>query len=99
MGFQNPPNKVSGQRPMAVKEGHELMLSAELENRIVKWIIHVAQIGYGQIRCNILDKVQELVKELQIPTPFSDGRPSHKWYQLFMQCHPNLHVKMANILS
>ena len=75
------------------------MLSLELENCIVKWIIHMAHIGYGQTQSDILDKVQELVPRLKILTLFTDGRPSHKWYQLFMQRHPELHAKMANILS
>ena len=84
---------------MAIKKGPEPMLSLDLENCIVKWIIHMACIGYGQTQSDILDKVQELVTKLKILTPFTDGRPSHKWYQLFMQRYPDIHAKMVNVLS
>ena len=73
------------------------MLSLDLENHIVKWII--ACIGYRQTQSDILNKVQELVTKLKILTPFTDGQPLHKWYQLFMARHPDLHAKMANVLS
>ena len=92
-------NKVSGYRPMTIKKVPELTLSLELENHIVKWIVHMTHISYGQTQSNILDKVQELVMKLKIPTSFSDRRPSHKWYQLFMERQPDLHAKIANILS
>ena len=84
-------DKVNGKMPMGQKKGPPTKLSLELEDRIKKWIIHLVRIGYGQMRSDILDKVEELLNKLNIQKKFSDSnRPSIKWYTLFMERHPNL---------
>ena len=65
-------DKVSGHTPLSRKKGPELALSRELEDRIEKWLIMMARIGYGQTN-DILNKVQYLVKKTGIPTPFPDA--------------------------
>ena len=66
-------NKVSGHTPLSRKKEPELVLSRELEDRIEKWLITMARIGYGQMKNDVLNKVQELVKKMGIPTPFPDA--------------------------
>ena len=76
---------------MGQKKGPPTKLSPELEKRIEKWIGHMARIGYGQTRTDILDKVEELLNKLNIKKMFGDSnRPSIKWYTLFMARHPDL---------
>ena len=43
-------DKLNGKMLMGWKKGPPVKLSLELEDRIEKWIIHMARIGYGQIR-------------------------------------------------
>ena len=43
---------------MGQKKGPPTKLAPELEGRIKKWIVRMARIGYGQMRSDILDKVE-----------------------------------------
>ena len=79
--------------------GPEPMLTRGLEDRVVSWIIKMARIGYGQTKEQIKDKVQELVNSLKMKTPWEDGRPSEKWYHLFMKQHPELKYRMSQALA
>ena len=77
-----------------------MKLSPELENQIEKWIIHMARIGYGQTRTDILDKIEELHNKLNVKKMFGDSnRPSIKWYTLFMARHPDLRMRMTSAPS
>ena len=93
-------DKLNGWTPMGQKKGLPTKLSPELENCIEKWIIHMARIGYGQTRTDILDKVEELLNKLNVKKIFGDSnRPSIKWYTLFMARHPDLRMRMTSALS
>ena len=59
----------------------------------------MACIGYGQMKESLLDKVQEIIGQLNIPTPWEDGRPSRHWYELFMKRNPQLKLQQAQLLS
>ena len=50
---------------MVIKKGSKPRLSAELEEHVMKWIVHMAHIGYGQTWSDILDKVQRTWQEAQ----------------------------------
>ena len=60
----------------------------------------MARIRYGQMRLDILDKVEELLNKLNYQKKFGDSnRPSIKWYMLFMERHLNLQMRMTSALS
>ena len=88
-------DKVSGKVPVSMRKGLAPYLSMDLEDRIETWLVTMAQIGYGQTRLDVINKVQELVMKLKIPTPFPDAWPSHKWYQLSMNSHLDIKSRMA----
>ena len=81
------------------RRGPEPFLGNDLEDCIAAWIIKMARIRYGQMKEQIKDKVQELVKSLPIETPWPDDRPSEKWYKLFMKTHPVLRYEMSQALA
>ena len=81
-----------------VKRGYLVILPAELEVRIADWIGHIAKIGYGQMRNDIIEKVQVLVNKLNITTPWPEGRPTEKGYRGYMERHPNIHYHMVSAL-
>ena len=86
-------DKLNGKMPMGQgqKKGASTKLSLKLEDRIKKWIIHMARIRYGQTRSDILDKVEELLYKLNVQKMFGDSnRPSIKWYMLLMERRPDL---------
>ena len=93
-------DKLNGRTPMARKKGPPTKLPTELENGIEQWIKHMARIGYGQTRTDILDKVEELLNKLNVKKMFGDSnRPSIKWYTLFMARHLDLRMRMTSALS
>ena len=92
-------DKISGKVPVSMRKGPTPYLSMELEDQIESWLVKMARIGYGQMRLDVINKVQELVVKLKILTPFPDAQPSHKWYQLFMNWHPDIKARMAQALS
>ena len=40
----------------------------------------MARIGYGQTKTDVIAKTQELVKKLNLSTPWDDDHPTEKWY-------------------
>ena len=56
-----------------MRKGPTPYLSMELEDQIESWLVKMARIGYGQMRLDVINKVQELVVKLKIPTPFPDA--------------------------
>ena len=70
-----------------------------MEDRVAAWVRHMARIGYGQTKNDVINKVQELIKKLQIPTPWDNGRPTEKWYRGFSKRYPTLYYRMALALN
>ena len=77
-GIPKSTNQVK--RGYLTKKGCGTILPAELEVRIADWIGHMAKIGYGQTRNDIVEKVQVLVNKLNITTPWPEGQPTDQWY-------------------
>ena len=59
----------------------------------------MAQIGYGQMKEQLFDKVQQLVIHLNIKALFKDNRSMEMWYRLFMAHYPELAWKQQLLLS
>lgn len=92
-------DKVSGHTSLNKKKGPEPMLSRDLEDRITKWLTTMAWIGYGQMKNNVLNKVQELVKKMNIITLFPDNPLSDNWYRLFMKKHPTFTCRCQDVFQ
>ena len=75
------------------------VLPTHVEDRIAEWVGNMGLIGYGVGRAKLIDKTQEIVKSIPLTTPWEDGRPSLRWYQLFMGRHPWLKRRQTMILS
>ena len=91
-------DKVSG-RTSTQHKGPEPFLGRDIEKRVCEWVTNMARIGYGQTREALMDKVQVVVNTLNIPTPWEHGRPSKKWYELFMKRNQHLKIRQAQLLS
>ena len=68
-------DKVSGKVPISMRKGPEAYLPTDLEDHIKTWLITD---GTDQLwsKLDVINKVQELVMKLKIPTPFPDAYPS-----------------------
>jgi len=74
---------VSGKLQIGARRGPASILSAEEEQRIVDYAVHMGQIGYGRTREQIFDIVAAIVSKDGHPNPFVNGWPGHKWWALF----------------
>ena len=84
---------------MTQRKGPQPYLPKDVEDWIVHRLAKMAQIGYGQTKESLLNKVQEIIGWLNIPTPWEDGRPSRHWYELFMKWNPQLKLWQAQLSS
>ncbi|KAJ8968814.1 hypothetical protein NQ314_002076 [Rhamnusium bicolor] len=89
-----------GQEPETTgKVGKYPVLGEEVENRLVEWIKETSRAGFPICREGLIYSVQKLVKEAELNTPFKNGTPGRKWFQLFMSRHPDLSRKQSEYIN
>ena len=86
-------------KPNSSKPGPECCLSPEIEQRIYKWLLKMARIGYGRTKPDLFDHIQMIVCHLKILTLFVDDWPREKWYRLFLHQFPDLALWQVQLLS
>ena len=74
-------------------------LGAKLEQRLYQWLKKMAHIRYGQLKSDLFDQIQTIVKWFKWEMKFPDGCPGEQWYQLFLKWFPNLKLQQAQLLS
>ena len=80
-------------------KGPEPYLGKDTEDRLARWLIKMARIGFGQTKDQLFDKVQKIVTELNIMTPFPNNRPTDDWFRCFIKCYPKLSRCQPMLLS
>ncbi|XP_072384688.1 uncharacterized protein [Diabrotica undecimpunctata] len=91
-------DKVKGRTSLEKKSGPGTNLTEE-ENLLVAWLFRIAACGFPATKTQLLDSVQLLLKELNRPNNFVDGRPGRKWYELFLKRHPKLSTRISQNLT
>ncbi|CAH2014233.1 unnamed protein product [Acanthoscelides obtectus] len=81
------------------KCGVQPVLSRDEERTIVEWIVHLAALGFPVTKSQLLESVSNLVKNLQRPNPFKDGKPGNHWFQKFMDRHPEISKRVSQNLT
>ena len=84
------------------RTGPPQVLSPQIENEIVNWILYRAETGSPVSKGELLDSVQKYVISLgdQIPkTPFTNGRPGRHWFEKFRARHPQITIRTPQHLS
>ena len=71
----------------------------DLEQRLYRWLIEMARIGYGQSKNDSFNHIQVIIKRLKWETKFVDGCLGEQWYRLFLKHFPNLKLHQAQLLS
>ena len=56
-------NKVNDKTPIGCRPGPATILTPAEEKHLADWAIHMAKIGFGRTRDELLDKVQTILKE------------------------------------
>ena len=84
------------------RTGPPQVLSPQIENEIVNWILYRAETVSPVGKVELLDSVQKYVISLgdQIPkTPFTNGRPGRHWFKKFRARHPQITIRTPQHLS
>lgn len=88
-----------GVYPKERKIGPDTVLSKEEENLLVKWMLHVASLGFPVTKIQLLDSVEILIKKLHRPNAFTNGRPGRHWYEAFLRRHPEVTLRTSQNLT
>jgi hypothetical protein len=75
------------------KVGHKTVLTEAEEQRIAEWCVHMARIGYGRTRQELLHTVKTIIDEDERPNPFHDNKPGRAWLDGFFKRNPQLTVR------
>lgn len=92
----NVPISVISQRlhgrmtAIEANRGRKQTFNQETEKKIVDCLVARANAGYPCDKDELLNLIQQYVKDLNLITPFADGRPGNDWYYAFMKRHRNL---------
>lgn len=87
-------NKVAGKTALQCRKGPGKILTDEEEEKINNWIINMAKVGYC---VNTRDVIATVTKIFELKG--LDKAPGKKWMQLFLQRHPNITKRHAEIIS
>lgn len=78
-------DKISGRRPDGVKKpGPEPALGVDGEKKVVEWLLNISKCGFPVRKQELLDTVQEIIREGKIKNNFKDDRPGQKWFEKFL---------------
>lgn len=91
--------KVKGEAPIERKIGPDTVLTSDEEKLLVKWMFHIATCGFPATKLQLIDSVQLLLKHLNRPNKFTNGRPGRHWYEAFMRRHPELSQRVSQNLT
>ncbi|KAJ8965660.1 hypothetical protein NQ314_003977 [Rhamnusium bicolor] len=92
-------DKVKGRTQIEKKSGPETVLTKDEEQLLVNSLFHIASCGFPGTKDQLLDNVELLVKNLERPNKFTDGRPGLKWYEGFLARHPELTKRVSQNLT
>ncbi len=81
------------------RPGPASILTPAEEQRLVDYAVHMAQIGYGCTRDQILNIVAQIVAKDGRKNPFVDGRPGRKWWSLFKKRNPTVTLRTPEKLQ
>ncbi|XP_060578915.1 uncharacterized protein LOC132735898 [Ruditapes philippinarum] len=94
LAFQIPKsslsNKVNDKTQVGCKPGPSSVLSEVEEQYIATWAIHMAKIGFGRNRNELLDTVKQILDAEGRTTQFKDNRPGKDWFYGFLRRHPEI---------
>ncbi|XP_053402897.1 uncharacterized protein LOC123562153 [Mercenaria mercenaria] len=90
-------DKVHGKTPMS-RPSKTILTTAE-EQRLVDWVLHMARIGYGRTRQEVLDTVKRIIDADERPNPFKDNRPGKDWWYGFVKRHPEMTERLPQDLG
>ena len=91
--------RVTGKVDLDCRPGPATILTKEEEERIVHYLIQMADMGYGLTREAVMHMVYIIVEKCKRPHPFKNEKAGRWWFQGFKSRHPNSTVRMPQSLA
>ncbi|KAJ2941657.1 hypothetical protein O0L34_g14715 [Tuta absoluta] len=89
-------DRLSGRTTDELKRPGPLpVLGAPGESKVVEWLMNISKCGFPVKKNELLDTVQKILKDLELPNPFKDDRPGQTWFQSFVKRHPEITARSA----
>lgn len=79
--------------------GRDPYLTRTEEEKLVEWCTRLAKCGFPIKEEDLLNTVQNIVKDDKRQTPFKNDRPGRKWYSSFLRRNPQLTHRTPEGLS
>ena len=90
---------VAGKLKVGAKCGPTSILTAEEEQKLVDYVVHMSKIGYGCTRDQLLEIVHKMVVKDGRKNPFTNDKPVIKWWTLFKKRHPEVSLRIPEQLQ
>ena len=91
--------RVTGKVDIDSRPGPPTVLTPSEEQEIVRYLILMADMGYGLTREAVMHMVYVIVEKFQRAHPFANEKAGRWWFQGFKSRHPNLTIRMPQPLS
>ena len=91
--------RVNGSIGLGCKPGLATILNDEQEDLLCKYIIKIADMGYGLTKEDVQHLAFSIVEKIGCKHPFIDGKAGHGWFDGFKSRHPQLTFYTPQSLS
>lgn len=81
------------------KPGPAPILNRMEEDELVKWIVDMSEIGYGQCRQQVCLMVKKILDRDHRANPFPDNMPGKDWWHGFLRRNPQLSIRTPQALQ
>ena len=91
--------RVNGSVEMNCKPGPGTVLTEEEEEKLSKYLVQMADMGFGLTREGVMGMAYAIVEKSQRNHPFKNGMAGRSWFEGFMSRHPKLSIRTPQPLS
>lgn len=85
--------------PLDAKRGPKTVLTKVEEDRLEKWIVDKARLGFPMHPNEVKTTVQKVLDETGRRTVFNNNKPGDTWIRLFLKRHANIIKKNTEVIS
>ncbi|CAH0719196.1 unnamed protein product, partial [Brenthis ino] len=79
--------------------GRTCYMTEKIECKLVTWTKAMVKQGFPIGKDNLQDSVKKIVDDLNVETPFKNGRPGKRWYNSFLKRLPDLITRQPQNLT
>ena len=90
---------VNGSVEVGARPGPATILTDEEEDMLVKYLVEMADMGYGLTRNTVMELAFNIVQKSEQKNPFRGGKAGRAWLEGFQRRHPQLSLQFPQPLS